>query len=120
MAATKSSSSLDSAVTLTAGAGNHTSSSGDLTTSYGGILEIKLANGGTGPTIAAQSQVQISGDNSAFFDYGAPLVGSTTNSATATFSVELPIGVMYVRVVSGSNTAQNVTLDVVLQKVTGV
>lgn len=122
MALTKSRASLHSATTLTAGAGNTTSSTVDLTGSYGTQVDIKLTNGATGPTVAAQVQIQVAADSGGtlFVNFGGPLVGSTSNSAVSSWSVDLPIGVGAFQLVSGSNTGQNVTLDVDYSKVTAI
>jgi len=112
MAATKVTTVLDNSITLTAGSGNHTSSVWDVHTGYGGTLNIKITNGATGPTVAAQSQVQVSEDNSNWYNLGGALVASVTNSAVTSWTINIPIGVQYVQVISGSNTGQNVTLRV--------
>ena len=113
MALTKSRTSLHSSITLTAGAGNTTSSTVDNTGSYGTQVDISLTNGATGPTVAAQVQIQVAADSGGtlWVSFGGPLVGSTTNSAVSSWSVDLPIGVGAFRLVSGSNTAQNVTIN---------
>jgi len=112
MASTKGVTVLHNNATLTAGAGDTTSSSWDLQDGYGGTLYVKLTNGGTGPTVAAQVQVQASPDDSNWYDVGGPLVGSTSNSAVSSWKVPIDIGDKYVRTVSGSNTGQNVTIRV--------
>jgi hypothetical protein len=104
---------LDDNVTLTAGAGDHTSSVWTKTdTNTDAMLLIKLTNGATGPTVAAQSQVQVSADNSNYFNYGGPISPGTANNATVSQSVPLSANVNYAKVVSGSNTVQNVTVRV--------
>lgn len=122
MALTKSRTSLYSAQTLTAGAANTNSAAQDNTGSYGTQLDIQLTNGATGPTIAAQVQVQVAADatGTLWVNYGGPLVGSVANNAVTSWSVELPIGVAGFRLVSGSNTGQNVTLDADYSRVTGI
>lgn len=122
MAATKSRTSLASGVTLTAGAGNTTSSAVDLSAGYGAQVDIKLTNGATGPTVAAQVQIQVANDSGGtlYTNFGGPLVGSTTNSAVTQWSVQIPIGVASLQLVSGSNTAQNVTLDADISNVTAI
>lgn len=122
MAATKSRTSLHSSTTLTAGAGNTTSSSVDLSTAYGAVVDISLVNGATGPTVAAQVQVQVAADSGGtnWVSFGGALVGSTTNSATSSWCVEIPPGVAAVRTVSGSNTGQNVSLSVDVSSITAI
>lgn len=122
MAATKARTSIWSSQTLTAGAGNTTSSAVDLSTGYGAQVDIKLTNGSTGPTVAAQVQVQVAADVSGtlFVNFGGPLVGSTANNGVSSWSVELPIGVNRLQLVAGSNTSQNVTVDADVSNVTGI
>lgn len=120
MATTKTRTSIWSAQTLTAGAANTTSSAVDISTGYGAALTIKLTNGATGPTVPAQVQVEVSNDNSGFMKFGGPLVATTTNSDVSSWGVEIPIGYKYVRLVAGSNTAQNVTADADISNVTAI
>lgn len=120
MAATKTNTASFSGVSLTAGAANQTSSAVDLTGAYAAVANIKLTNGATGPTVAAQVQIETSEDNSKWYAFGGPFVGSTTNSAVASWTVELPPAVMYVRLVAGSNTSQAVTVDADISRITGL
>lgn len=122
MASTKARTSIWSATTLTAGAADTTSSIIDINTGYGAQVNIKLTNGATGPTVAAQVQVRVYNDtgHTLVVDFGGPLVGSTSNNGVTSWSVDLPIGVCSVVLVAGSNTAQNVTVDADISNVTGL
>lgn len=122
MAATKTRTSLYSAQTLTASAGDTTSATQNVSTGYGVQVDIKLTNGATGPTVAAQVQIEVAADaaGTLFTKFGGPLVGNTTNSGVSSWSVELPIGVAAFRLVSGSNTGQDVTLDADYANVTAI
>ena len=120
MATTKVVTVLDNNVTLTAGAGDHTSSIWTVDDGYGGELYIKLTNGATGPTVAAQAQIWCSPDNSNWYKFGGAIQGTTTSSDVVSWSVQIPRGVEYVKVVSGSNTAQDVTIRVEGTEVTAV
>lgn len=122
MTITKVRTSIASAVTMTAGAGNVTSTAIDLTAGYGAQVSISITNGATGPTVAGQVQIQVSNDSSGtlWSNFGGALVASVTNSAVTTWSVDLPIGVARVRLISGSNTAQACTLDADISNVTGI
>ena len=122
MALTKSRTSDYSAQTLTAGAADTTLTGVDLTASYETLVDIKLTNGGTGPTIPAQVQVQIAADSGGtlWANYGGPLVAGVTNSAVYSWSITLPLAAGAFRTVAGSNTAQNVTLDVDHSRVTAI
>jgi len=120
MATTKVVTVLDNGVTLTAGAADHTSSVWTLDDGYGAELMIKITNGGTGPTIAAQAQIQVSPDNSNWYDFGGPVVGSVTLSVVTSWAINIPIGVEYLKVVSGSNTGQDVVIRVEGSEVTAI
>ena len=120
MAATKAVTAMESGLTLTASAGDDTGATVTIDTGYGAQIGLKLTNGATGPTIAAQIQIQVSQDNSEFYDFGGALVGTTGNSEVSSWSVEVPIGVEYIKTVQGSNTGQDVTCDIDLTNVTAV
>jgi hypothetical protein len=120
MATTKTVTVLDNNVTLTAAAGNHTSSTWDLADGYGGELHIKNTNGATGPTVAAQAQVWVSPDNSNFYKFGGVLIATLGNNVVTSWSFPIPAGVKYCYVISGSNTGQNTTLRVEGSEVTAI
>lgn len=103
---------LDDNVTLTASAADHDSGIWELSDGYGGILGIKITNGATGPTIAAVAQAWWSPDNSNWYKlYGA--FGSTLgNGIVSSWPVNIQIGIKYVKVISGSNTGQDVVIRV--------
>ena len=125
MSITKARTSIWSGQTLTAGAGNTTSSVIDLSAGYGSVINIKLTNGATGPTVAAQVQVVVannynSGSPTLPISFGGAFVGGVTNSGVYYCAVEIPIGVEAVYLVAGSNTGQNVTVDADISTVTAV
>ncbi len=121
MATTKSATTIWSSVTLTAGAGDTVATAVDLTDGYGASLNIRLTNGATGPTVPAQVQIEVSNDNSSWYDFGGPLKATTTNSAVAEWGgIEIPAGVQYLRLTAGSNTAQNVTVSADVSEVAAV
>lgn len=121
-APTKSRTSIWSSQTLTAGGGNTTSSSVNLTTVFEANIDIKLTNGSTGPTVPAQVQPQVANDSAGtlWVNYGGALVSTSANSDIQYFSVTIPIGVAAVRLVAGSNTGQNVTVDADISTVTAI
>lgn len=111
MATVKTPTTIWSSQTLTAGAGDTTSSSVDLTDGYGAVLMVRLLNGGTGPTIAAQVQIQVSHNGSDWYNSGT-LVGSAAANASISWGIiAIDPAVPYVRLVAGSNTGQNVTVS---------
>lgn len=118
MAATKAN--IPITATLTAAAGDTTATGVDLRTTYAALYAIKLTNGATGPTIPAQVQVQVSADDSGYYNFGGPLVGGTANNAVSSWTVELPSAAKYARTVSGSNTGQNVALATEVMDITAI
>jgi len=120
MATTKTATVIWSTQTLTAGAEDTTSSTVTLDDGYGAALHIKLTNGGTGPTVAAQVEVQVSADNSEWYEF-CTLPGGTLASAVYEWGgIEIPIGVEYLRLVAGSNTDQDVTVDADISEVAAI
>ncbi len=120
MPSIKQNTQIHNSVTMTAAAGDVTSSSVDLSAGYGAELFVKLTNGATGPTLPAQVQIEVSGDNSKFFEFGGAMVGLTGNNGVISWTVDIPIGIQYVRLVTGSNTAQDVTIDADISQVTKI
>lgn len=120
MASTKAVTAIWSSQTLTAGAGDTTATAVTLDDGYGAALHVKLTNGATGPTVAAQVEIQVSADNSEWYEM-ATLIGGTANSGVYSWGgIEIPIGVEYLRLVAGSNTGQNVTVDADISEVTAL
>lgn len=121
MALTKGNTVVHNDITLTAGAADTTSSTQDLTGNYQTIARIRITNGATGPTIAAQVSVQLSEvDTAADFMELTAVDGGTTNSEVSEFVIDIPPSAEYLRFVSGSNTGQDVTLRVVIEKITAI
>ena len=120
MATTKANTVVLNDVTMTAGAGDVTTDGPDLDDGYGGIAYVKLTNGGAGPTIAAQVQIEVSADDANWYEFGGALVGSVTSLAIRSWTVDIPIGILHIRTVTGSNTGQNVTVRVDVAEVTAV
>lgn len=125
MAITKIKTVIWSGQTLAASTSSTTGSWVDLTTGYGAQLNFSLRNYSTGPTVAAQVQIQTSNNFSATnpdltVDLGGPFIGSTTNSGVSSWSVDLPWGLQAVRLVAGSNTAQPVTGNADISIITAI
>lgn len=75
----------------------------DLSTSYDVTVGLSIANGATGPTTAAQFQIQVANDYNAGsptnpVNYGGPLVGPTSNSGASSWGVEISDAWQAVRV----------------------
>lgn len=120
MASTKTNTAVFAAQSVAAG-GSETSSTVDLSTSYGiAALNIKITNGGTGPTIPLTVTVQLSNDNSVFYDY-LTVVGSTVNSAVVQAGgIEIPEGIQRLKLVATGNTAQAVTVNADISRITAL
>lgn len=121
MAITKASTVVANNTTLTAGAGATTSATQDITGAYRSTVRVRLTNGATGPTVPAQCSIQISEDTTAgnFIEHTL-VVGTSVNSDVNEFVIELPDTALQLRFVSGSNTGQNVTLRIVVDKITAI
>jgi len=123
--ATKSLIQIWSGQTLTAGAASTSSSWIDLSSADSAQISIRLTNGATGPTAAAQVQIVVANDYNSGSphlpcNFGGPIVGGTAASEVDYLSVDLPISVAAVRLVAGSNTGQNVTVDADISIVTAI
>lgn len=121
----KSRTSLWAAQSLTAGAANTNGSWIDLSVVFEAQIDIRLTNGGTGPTVPAQVQVQVAnnwngGAPTLPTNYGGALVGGVANNGIDYFSVTIPIGAAAMRLVAGSNTGQAVTVDADVSTVTAI
>lgn len=119
MALTKGYSVVHDDITLTAGAGDTTSATEDISSAYQATVRVRLTNGATGPTTPAQCKVQIAElDTAAKFMTIATVVGLSSANGIVEQEVAIPDTAIKLRTVSGSNTGQNVTERVVLEKVT--
>jgi len=112
MASVKPVTILDDNVTLVAGAADHESAVWAVPVGYGGILGIKIINGATGPTIAAKAQVWWSPDQLNWYKLYGKLDSTLGNGIISSWPVNIPIGCKYIKVISGENTGQNVTIRV--------
>lgn len=121
MASTKIVSAIWNAQILVSGTVNVTGSVMTLDDGYGASLHVKFTNGATGPTVPAQVQIQVSADNVEWYDFGPVLKGDTANNAIRSWGgIEIPLGVEYLRLIAGSNTNQNVTVDSDISEVTAL
>lgn len=109
MAITKSSSSFQASATNTAGS-TTTGSSVDLTGKYGCSVTLKVTNGGTGPTVGCDARIEVSNDNSDWWEVFRATAG-VANSGVYIWMVDLPASILYARSVFGGNTAQSVTVE---------
>lgn len=88
-------------------------------TTYGGIINCRITNGATGPTVAADFVVHtgsVTGEKREFSRQTSAL----GNNAVTDFAVEIPPGAMFVNVDVTGNTGQAVTAEVLAQELTTV
>jgi hypothetical protein len=99
----------------------------DLRTKAGGVLTIKLTNGGTGPTTQAEARILIAhtaGATPAAASAGADwktiwrFGGGTTASAVTEQSIAIDAAVMHLEVEVTGNTGQAVTCEAFLSELT--
>lgn len=113
MALTKTRTAIWAATTLTAGAANTDSGWIDVSAGYRMGVNVKITCGATGPTVEAQVQVQVAADAAGTnaINLGAALIASKSNAAVTPWSIALPDWIGAFKLIAGSNTAQNVTID---------
>jgi hypothetical protein len=119
MAATKNLRTIIAAATSNGAGATTTGTVVNLTTAYGGFVTLKLTNGGTAPTVAAQFNVYTSGDNTNFKLFQV-FVGDLVNNSVNQWSLDIAAPVMYVRVDCLGNTVQAVTCEAFLQELTTI
>lgn len=108
-------------------AGSTTRGTLDLRTKLGGLLTMKITNGGTGPTVQCEGRVLVAHNDgatptaaSAGTDWKTVWVfgGGTTASAITEQTYEFGPGVMHLEVEFTGNTGQAVTVEAYLSEVT--
>ncbi len=120
MAATKAVTAIFSAEDFTTG-GHADSSAINLDDGYGAQLGVKVTNGATGPTVALSLQIEVSQDGTEYYNFGGPLASATGNSIVTSWSIDIPIGVEYVKLSeSVTPTGQTVVVDSDISEVTAV
>jgi len=108
-------------------AGSTTRGTLDLRTAHGGLLTMKITNGGTGPTVQCEGRVLAAHNSgatptaaSAGSDWKTIWVfgGGTTASAITEQSMEVGPGVMHLETEFTGNTGQAVTVEAYFSEVT--
>jgi len=92
----------------------------NLQPNYGTGITVAMTNGASAPSAPLQAQIQVSGDQGAWRDYGPPLVGDTVSGSSNSWSVDVPKHYMYARVIAHSAGTNPVTLSVETQAATGL
>lgn len=119
MAATKTLTTIIAAATSNAAGGTTTGTAANTSTAYGGAVTVKLTNGATAPTVAAQAHVQGSGDGTNFKTL-VTFYGDTVASSVNEFAFDINPGFKYVTVNVDSNTVQAVTCEAFFHELTTV
>ena len=126
--ATKAARPLIAAATSNA-AGATTRGTVDLRTAFGGLLTIKLTNGGTGPTLQAEARVLVAhntGSTPTAAGAGADwktiyVVGNGTSASTVgEWSIPIDQSVMHCEVEVTGNTGQAVTCEAFLSELSSI
>jgi hypothetical protein len=91
----------------------------DLRTTFGGLVQSKITNGGTGPTIGCTARIDASIDGSNWFTLAEQTAGVTANQPYP-FNIVIPEHVMYIRSVYTGNTAQDVTVEAIFHESSSV
>ena len=108
-------------------AGSTTRGTVDLRTAGGGLLTMKITNGGTGPTVQAVCNVLVAHNSGAtptaasagadwktLWSFG----GGTANSGVTEQSIVVDEAVMHLEVEFTGNTGQTVTVEAFLSEIT--
>lgn len=128
MALTKNARTLVAAGTSNA-AGGTTRATLDLEAAYGGLLTLKITNGGTGPSVQCVANVlaahaaTLPAAGSAGADWktiAGPYGGGTTAAAVTEVAFSIDPAVMALCVEFTGNTAQAVTVEAYLSELSGV
>jgi hypothetical protein len=90
--------------------GTTTSTTWNLTTALGGLLQCRITNGATGPTAGCEAQVQVSTDGASWREFSRQVAPTTANGAVD-FHVEISSPALFARVVFGGNIGQAVTVE---------
>ena len=126
--ATKAARTLIAAATSNA-AGATTRGTVDLRTAFGGLLTIKLTNGGTGPTLQAEARVLVAhntGSTPTAAGAGADwktiyVVGNGTSASTVgEWSIPIDQSVMHCEVEITGNTGQAVTCEAFMSELSSI
>lgn len=108
-------------ITLIADAVDTQSVTATINVGYGGALNIKITNGATGPTVAAQVQIEVSNNGTNFYNFGGPLVAQLGNTVVTSWGgIDIPIGTTHLRLQAGSNTDEDVVVAADISEVTKI
>lgn len=97
-----------------------TSATINLQPNYGTGITVAITNGASAPGSPPQAQIQVSGDDATWRDYGVPLVGDSTSNSVNSWAVDIAKHWMYARVIFFGHTTNPVTVSVEAQAATGL
>ena len=122
MALTKSYTAMQASTSNAAGA---TTNSSNVTIGYGASIIAQVTNGGTGPTVACNANLQVSTDGGTTWLTRDSRTAGTANSTNYTFVFDLGIGGAggdwsIARVQFTANTGQAVTVQADAYSTTGI
>lgn len=110
-------------------AGSTTRGTADLRTALGGLLTMKITNGGTGPTLQCEARVLVAHNSgstptagSAGSDWKTIYLGGggTVSGAVTELNIDVPASAMHVEVEFTGNTGQTVTVEAFLSEMTSI
>jgi hypothetical protein len=107
------------AATANAASGSTTSAPWNLATALGGVIQARISNGGSAPTLGCDLLVQISTDGVIWRDFSRQSAGNSAGT-TYDFVVELPAPILQARVVFSGNTGQAVTVEALGHELTAI
>jgi len=92
----------------------------NLQPNYGTGITVAMTNGASAPSAPLQAQIQVSGDQVTWRDYGTPLVGETAANGVISWAIPIEKNWMFARVIAYGNATNPVTLAVEVQAATGL
>jgi hypothetical protein len=116
--ATKTARTLVASAANAAGAST-TSAPWNLSTALGAVIQARVSNGATGPTVGCDVQVQASVDQSTWREVTRFSAGTAANGVYD-FCVEIPAPILAARVVFVGNTVQPVTVEAIGHELTSI
>jgi len=85
----------------------------DVADGFGGVLNARITNGATAPTVAGFLTIEASHDNVKFYHLFGPLQGPTANNGVETWGgLPFDIGIKHLRAIADGNDDQTVTVEV--------
>lgn len=116
--ATKTVRTLQAATSNAAGA-TTTSTNWNLSTALGGVLQVRISNGASAPTLGCDCLIQISTDGTSWRDFSRQSAGTSPN-VNYDFFAELAPPVLQARVVFSGNSAQAVQVEAFGHELTSI